>query len=92
MTVYAEVRLKSMPPYLYNTALNKKRKFDEITSENYLSEDQDLDEPIEIEDAQDESMDLIEILKKGLKKELKALLGGRKEEVVVVLPLRTLQC
>lgn len=45
-------------------SIEQKRKFDEITSENYLSENQDLDEPIEIEDAQDESMDFIEIFKK----------------------------
>lgn len=45
-------------------SIQQKRKFDEVTSENYLSEDQDLDEPIEIKDANDKSMDFVEIFKK----------------------------
>ena len=45
-------------------SIQQKRKFDKVTSENYLSEDQDFNEFIEIENAHDESMDFLEILKK----------------------------
>lgn len=41
-------------------SIQQKRKLDKITSEDYLSEDQDLNKPIEIEDALHEHMNFVE--------------------------------
>ena len=45
-------------------SIQQKRKLDKITSEDYLSKDQDLDKPIEIEDALHEHMNFVETFKK----------------------------
>ena len=45
-------------------SIQQKRKFDKITSEDYLSEDQDLDKPIEIEDELHQYMNFVETFKK----------------------------
>ncbi|KAI7846977.1 hypothetical protein BDC45DRAFT_542349 [Circinella umbellata] len=62
-------------------SIQQKRKLDMITSEDYLSEEQYLDKPIEIEDALHEYMNFVELSnEKKYQNGLEALLEGRNEE------------
>jgi predicted PolB exonuclease-like 3'-5' exonuclease len=83
--IYQEVQSKSMFHNPSNTAFSKKRKFDELTDENDLSEDQDFDKSIERqEQAYQQSMDSVENFKKerakkGMKMDWKlCLVEGKK--------------